>query len=205
MLSSVWRRSAPTINSSSDSFAPIRKWHSRRPIEHLRKRRTIIQSIWSGITGWIPGSGSSSFSFNFGNAGRSASGYRRNTLYIIRTDFMRKYGFVELIWNHIWAIRRSVSGESRVLILTSVMMSFAKSLDKSADMKQLSPLSATPASYWFWEFKSFRIIFVANIRSWNHKRITKFDLLSRSYQWHDKIYAQSLASLSAWKHWQAAR
>lgn len=36
---------------------------------------------------YIPGSGSSSFSFSLGKAGRSDSGYFRNTLYIISTAF----------------------------------------------------------------------------------------------------------------------
>lgn len=47
-----------------------------------------------------PGSGSSSFSLSLGKAGRSASGYLRNTLYIISTAFILRYGLVELIWNH---------------------------------------------------------------------------------------------------------
>ena len=41
-----------------------------------------------------PGSGSSSFSFRRGKAGRSDSGYFRNTLYMISTAFFRMYGLV---------------------------------------------------------------------------------------------------------------
>jgi len=45
----------------------------------------------------VPGSGSSSFSLSRGNAGRSASGNLRNTLYMMRTDFLRRYGRVDVI------------------------------------------------------------------------------------------------------------
>lgn len=69
---------------------------------------------------------------------------------------MRRYGFVELI---------------------SVIMSLARSRDKSVEMKQLRPLSATPASNWCCAFRSLRIILVVSISS----------------------------SESAWKHWLAAR
>lgn len=41
-----------------------------------------------------PGSGSSSFSFRRGKAGRRDSGYFRNTLYMISTAFFRMYGLV---------------------------------------------------------------------------------------------------------------
>lgn len=43
----------------------------------------------------IPGSGSSSFSFRRGKAGRRASGNARNTLYIKSTAFFLMYGFVD--------------------------------------------------------------------------------------------------------------
>jgi len=44
-----------------------------------------------------PGSGSSSFSLSRGNAGRRASGNLRNTLYMMRTAFLRRYGRVDVI------------------------------------------------------------------------------------------------------------
>lgn len=189
-LSWVWKISAPTISSSLGFYVPTHKWRSPPPIEHLPKMNWNSNNshfdsaniCWKRVC--VPGSGSSSFSLSFGNAGRSASGYRRNTLYIMRTDFIRRYGLVELIWKFIenrMPLNRIESVNAFWLenecVLTNVMMSFARSRDKSADIKQLSPLSATPASYWFCEFKSLRIIFVANIRSCNHKRKTnlKFD------------------------------
>ena len=46
-----------------------------------------------------PGSGSSSFSLSRGNAGRRASGNLRNTLYMMRTAFLRRYGRVDVIWH----------------------------------------------------------------------------------------------------------
>lgn len=45
-----------------------------------------------------PWSGSSSFSLSLGNAGLSASGNCRNTLYMISTAFFLRYGFVEVIY-----------------------------------------------------------------------------------------------------------
>jgi hypothetical protein len=44
-----------------------------------------------------PGSGSSSFSRKRGNAGLSASGLFKNTLYKSRTALLRRYGFVDVI------------------------------------------------------------------------------------------------------------
>lgn len=88
------------INNFSDFCVPIRKSHLQQLIEHLQQKKNIEFNIVHGILmkiHTIPGSESSNFSFNFGNAGRNASGYRRNTLYIIKTAFIRRYGLVELI------------------------------------------------------------------------------------------------------------
>lgn len=57
---------------------------------------------------------------------------------------MRRYGFVELICRLV-AIGTNQSKCHN--IHTSVIISLAKSRDRSGDIKQLSPLSATPASY----------------------------------------------------------
>lgn len=93
---------------------------------------------------WTPGSGSSSFSFSLGNAAGNASGNLRKILYSSRTAFFLMYGFVEL---------------------SSVMTSLARSRDRSLDTKQARPDIAHPASYMFWEFKSFRTMLVVNIRT----------------------------------------
>ena len=45
------------------------------------------------------------------------------------------------------------------------IMSFDRSLAKSGEMKQANEDKATPASYIFWEFRSFRIIFVVSINT----------------------------------------
>lgn len=168
---------------------------------------------------WTPGSGSSSFSFNLGKAGRNASGYRKNTLYIISTDFIRRYGLVELIWIKDQQKRMKWVRLCEILrvpdhclrILTNVMISFAKSLDKSADMKQLSPLNATPASYWFCEFKSLRTILVANISNYNYNWTIKYFHKTLSIEWMRLVLITlnlnkiCITSLSAWKHWHAAK
>ena len=74
----------------------------------------------------LPGSGSSSFSFNLGKAGFKASGNFKNILYNSKTAFFRRYGLVEL---------------------SSVKTSFARSWLISVVTKQAKPLIAQPASY----------------------------------------------------------
>ena len=78
------------------------------------------------------------------------------TLYRIKTAFFRIYGRVD---------------DSKDMISPD------KSLAKSGDMKQANDESATPASYVFWELKSFLIILVVSIRT----------------------------SVSLWKLWHAAK
>ena len=51
------------------------------------------------------------------------------------------------------------------LVDTSVIKSLAKSRAKSWLIKHANPDSATPASYWFWLFKSFLIMFVVSINT----------------------------------------
>lgn len=71
--------------------------------------------------------------------------------------------------------------------LTRVIISLARSRDKSAEMKQLRPLSATPASYWFCEFKSFRIILVASINSCKRNQAKSSQLIKVSSQMGRRI------------------
>lgn len=76
------------------------------------------------------------------------------------------------------------------------MISLARSRDRSADMKQLRPLSAIPASYWFCEFKSLRIILVANISSYNVKNKTKSERWIKPERWTKHWFSEKLSDVN---------
>jgi len=50
-------------------------------------------------------------------------------------------------------------------ILTRVIISLARSLARSGLMKHDNPDKARPASYWFWLFRSLRIMLVVSINN----------------------------------------
>ena len=58
--------------------------------------------------------------------------------------------------------------------VSSDMMSLDRSLARSGEMKHAREESATPESYMFWEFRSLRIMFVVNMRTWEKTELFEY-------------------------------
>lgn len=77
------------------------------------------------------------------------------------------------------------------------MISLPRSRDKSGEMKQLSPLRATPASYWFVAFKSFLIMLVVSMRSCKKCTfITLEKIAQHRYVLHDSSKCENMSIYS---------
>lgn len=83
------------------------------------------------------------------------------------------------------------------------MISLPRSRDKSGEMKQLRPLRATPASYWFVAFKSFLIMLVVSMRSCKKCTFITLEKIAQQIKVWKFVYI--LTSVPGWNVWLAAR